>query len=52
MNVNLFKVDSSRVYGKVTNMIVENVGSETNQARKHKESSAEFEYAKFDLWIQ
>jgi hypothetical protein len=52
VNVNLFKVDSSRVCGKMTNMNVENVGSETNQARKHKEPSAEFEYDKFDLWIQ
>lgn len=36
----------------MTNLNVENVGSETSQARKIEELLAEFEYAKFDLWIQ
>jgi hypothetical protein len=31
---------------------VENVANETNQTRNHEERSVEFEYTKFDSWIQ
>ena len=37
---------------KMENRTFENVVNEINQTRNHEERSVEFQYAKFDSWIQ
>jgi len=51
LNVSIFTLGNSWCV-KMKSMMVENVSNKDNRTISYEEIKVEFEYAKFDLWIQ